>query len=767
MFTKKLRNVSSALSVIATSLALWTPCAVAQEEEFARKLPSFHAHGDFFDFGGAVPAQGDLNGDGILDIAVPGLARNSISVLLGKADGTFQAPFSVDAGAGSFSVVIADLNGDGLPDIAASTSSGVSVILSEGGGNFGAPTIFPAGKSPERIIVADFNGDHIPDLATANFDSNDVSLFLGKGDGTFREAATIAVGVAPLGLAAADFNADGHLDLVVSDSGGKKGPNPNTIAVLLGVGDGTFRSPAFVPLKHPEGIAVGDFNKDGRVDLAVALTSTDQVGVLLGNGDGTFQAPRLFTVFPQSLPEPGVGFGPTNVALADFDGDGNVDLAVANSLTSTVGVLFGDGTGNFKSPSNIEVGRTPVWVLTGDYNHDGKPDFLSSNSDASTVSVVLGKGDGSFLNAPTFSLGAQPRQMVVGDFNGDGVPDVASVGGFGNGPGDTMSVLLGKSGGGFTPKSVVALNANVNGLVAADLNRDGHMDLVGADFGRLGTDPGGITVLLGKGDGTFQAPVTVPAGLNPAYIAVADFNGDRKLDAVIPNFVFQTSVTTLTFVPGDGKGGFGSPSNIITLQPFTQVTALFAGDFNGDGEADIAYVATTFNSTLSVQFGNGDGTFQAPQVITSVGVNTAIFAVSVGDFNNDGNPDFAVEEGGVIEVLVGNGKGKFVSKGKFPENQLSSFSFVPALVLADFNGDGLLDVAATDGFDDNVPVLLGHGDGTLSAPRLIIGGGHTAAAVTADFNGDGRPDIALATTAPTARPNSAGEVILILNTTPK
>jgi len=765
MFAQKLRNVSSALSVIATSLALWAPCAVAQEEEFARKLPSFHAHRDFFDSGGAVPAQGDLNGDGIVDLAVPGLARNSISVLLGNADGTFQAPFSVNAGAGCFSVVIADLNGDGVPDIAASTSSGVSVILGEGGGGFGAPTIFPAGKSPERIIVADFNGDHIPDLATANFDSNDVSLFLGKGDGTFREAATIAVGVAPLGLAAADFNGDGHLDLVVSDSGGKNGPNPNTIAVLLGVGDGTFRSPAFVPLKHPEGIAVGDFNKDGHLDLAVVLTTTDQVGVLLGNGDGTFQAPRLFTVFPQSLPEPGVFLGPTNVALADFDGDGNVDLAVANSLTSTVGVLFGDGTGNFKSPRNVEVGRTPVWVLTGDYNHDGKPDFLSSNADSSTVSVVLGNGDGSFLDAPIFSLGAQPRQMVVGDFNGDGVPDVASTGGFGNGPGNSLSILLGKSGGGFVPKNVLTLSANIAGLVAADINRDGHVDLVGANFGKLGSDVGGITVLLGKGDGTFQPAANVPAGSNPRLVAVADFNGDKKPDAVVANETV-TFAESLSFLAGDGKGGFGTPINIISLPEPSLFKALLTGDFNGDGKTDIAYVATTFQTDLKIQLGNGDGTFQAPKILTSVGVSSDIFAVSIGDFNNDGSPDFAVEEGGVIEVLVGDGHGNFISKGKFPENQLSSFSFVPALVLADFNGDGLLDVAATDGFDDNVPVLLGHGDGTLSAPRLIIGGGHTAAAVTADFNGDGRPDIALATTAPTARPNSAGEVILLLNTTP-
>jgi hypothetical protein len=125
-----------------------------------------------------------------------------------------------------------------------------------------------------------------------------------------------------------------------------------------------------------------------------------------------------------------------------------------------------------------------------------------------------------------------------------------------------------------------------------------------------------------------------------------------------------------------------------------------------------------------------------------------------------------VEEGGVIEILLADGKGSFVSTGKFSESEFATFSFVPSLVLADFNGDGLIDIAATDGFDDNVAWLPGHGDGTVGIATLF-GGGHTVAAVAADFNGDGRPDIALATTAPTASPNSPGEVILLLNTTPR
>ncbi|MFN7996636.1 MAG: VCBS repeat-containing protein [Bryobacteraceae bacterium] len=582
--------ISRSLPVIAASLALWAPGATAQPQQLftndsdaARPLPAFHARRDFPGIGGAAPAQGDLNGDGILDLAVGGAGLKRIAVLLGNSDGTFRPPNSINAGAVCFSIAIADLNGDGFKDIAAATSSGISIILGESGGNFGAPTIIPAGKNPERIIVADLNQDRIPDLAVANFDSNDVSIFFGKGDGTFTEAATIPVGMAPFGLAVGDFNGDGQIDLAVSDSGihdgVNNGSNPNTVAVLLGTGSGTFLPPAFIATRrNPEGIAVGDFNKDGKADLAVVLSATDQVAVMLGNGDGSFQSARVFTVFPQSQPEPGTGFGAANVELADFNGDGKVDLAVANTLTSTVGVLFGDGSGNFNSPRNIEVSRTPVWVLTGDYNHDGKPDFVSSNADASTVSVVLGNGDGTFLNAPSFLLGGQPRKLLTADFNEDGRPDLASIGGFGNTPGNTVSVLLNKSAEGFAP-NVTTLNADLTALAAADVDQDGHMDLVGANFGTLGTDTGGITVMLGRGDGTFQPARNIPVGVNPALVAVADFNSDGKPDAVISNFVFTTSVSSLSFVPGNGNGGFGSPSTVITFPQFTQLTQLLTGDF--------------------------------------------------------------------------------------------------------------------------------------------------------------------------------------------
>src|SRR5262249_13560414 len=135
--------------------------------------------------------------------------------------------------------------------------------------------------------------------------------------------------------------------------------------------------------------------------------------------------------------------------------------------------------------------------------------------------------------------------------------------------------------------------------------------------------------------------------------------------------------------------------------------------FNGDGKLDIAYISVFDDNRVSIQLGNGDGTFQAPLVVTSAGFTTSFFTYSIGDFNNDGIPDFVVEETGVLEVLVGDGRGHFTSKGHFSEGSGTGFAFVPSVLLGDFNGDGKLDVAAVDGFSETVAFFPGNGDGTL------------------------------------------------------
>lgn len=660
-------------------------------------------------------------------------------------------------------MVLADFNGDGKKDAAVTTFSGVSVLLGDGKGSLGAPAKFAAGSNALELVAADFNGDRKPDLAVTNSGSNNVSILLGDGHGSFTAGTTVAVGRAPVGIAAGDFNHDGHQDLAVADSGlTLSGTHPNTVAILLGTGTGSFQAATFISVAAgPLGVAVSDLNHDSKLDVVVTNSSTDQVSVLLGNGNDAFQPPAVFTVTPGSQPEPGTGFGPSQVSIDDFNGDGKKDLVVANALTSTAAVLLGDGTGKFGRALNLQVGKTPFGVIVGDYNRDGKRDFITSNADADTVSVVLGNGNGTFRDVPTaVRTNAGPSQVVAADFNNDGILDVATSNAGNSQDGSTVSVLLGQPGGGFGSQKVATVGADPLGLAAGDFNSDGRADLVVANFGVVPSDHGGFSLLLGNGDGTFQPAVNFTAGDFPDSVAVADFNGDGNPDVVVGNFGTSAGTPSVSISLGDGKGGFGKAVIITSLGEFNGVLQATAGDFNGDGKADVAYFSESKGVLL--QLGNGNGIFQPAKTIVNP---FSVFAYAVGDFNRDGFPDFAVEEGGVIQMLLADGHGNFTSAGSFSDGEPSGFSFVPSLVLGDFNGDGLLDVAAPDGFSNNVSILLGNGDGTLGASTLFAGGA-THSAVAGDFNGDGLPDIALAAPAPTASPTSPGEVILLVNNSP-
>jgi len=302
------------------------------------------------------------------------------------------------------------------------------------------------------------------------------------------------VGRAPLGLAVSDLNRDGHQDLVVANSnqsGGNRGPNGNTVSILLGAGDGTFSPAVNIAVANgPIGVAIADVNKDNNLDVVVTVSLTDQVSLLLGKGDGTFQTPATFTVASGGTPVQ--GFFPTYVTAADLNADGKLDLLVANTNTSTIALLSGDGAGHFAPPLNLSVGRTPVAVLAGDFNHDGKTDFISSNFDGHTVSVVLGTGRGKFLDVSTVPASAGPVQVVSADFNQDGIADLATVNAGNSQDGSTVSVFLGKGGGRFSPQLVLKVGTDPLSLATADFNNDGLQDLVAANFGTFPNDHGNV-----------------------------------------------------------------------------------------------------------------------------------------------------------------------------------------------------------------------------------------------------------------------------------
>jgi hypothetical protein len=309
-----------------------------------------------------------------------------------------------------------DFNGDGKPDFVV----GNGLFLGNGDGTFqAAQNINVAGRAL-AVTQADFNGDGKLDLAVVDYSG--LRILLGNGDGSFQAAQTYAF-YYPYTLAVGDFNGDGKPDLagVIYDSA----KDQWMVALLLGKGDGTFEAAGSYDVWYrANSLAVGDFNGDGRPDLAVATYYS--VNILIGNGDGTFQALQYYY---------SAGFNPSSVTVSDFNGDGKLDLAVADS--SGVSILLGKGDGTFQAPQSYTVGGhySGKSLALGDFNRDGHLDIVEA--DYSGVYILFANGDGTFQAAQSFpSIGAMAFAVAVGDFNGDGFPDLAVT------QGDRVTVLL-------------------------------------------------------------------------------------------------------------------------------------------------------------------------------------------------------------------------------------------------------------------------------------------------------------------------------------
>lgn len=335
-----------------------------------------------------------------------------------------------------------------------------------------------------------------------------------------------------------------------------------------------------------------------------------------------------------------VGLQPDSVAVGDFNGDGKLDLAVANARSGNVSILLGEGDGTFYPAVNYAAGQGPFSQLAiGDFNGDGKLDLVVSNFGSNNVSVLLGNGDGTFRAAANYNVGKNPSSVAVADVNGDGNLDLVVANqnckGAGSSPpceAATVSILLGNGDGTFQQHKDFSAGQNINWVVVGDFNGDGKLDLAVVNGG-ASVDGSAVLILLGNGDGTFHASARYPMGANGVSAAAADLNGDGKLDLAVVDNMGWVSVFL-----GNGDGTFQARADYYTSASFPW-GSIGIGDFSGDGTVDIA-VANSGSNSVTILFGNGNGTFQPFGARFDTGL--CPLGVAVGDFNGNGRLDLAV-----------------------------------------------------------------------------------------------------------------------------
>ena len=538
---------------------------------------SFAAKVDFST--GTIPlvvAIGDLDGDGKPDLAVVNYGSNSVSLFLntstsGTIDASsFAAKVDFSTGTNPWGVAIGDLDGDGKPDLAVTNFGGNTVSVfrntSTSGtidaSSFAAKVDFSTGTNPVIIAIGDLDGDGKPDLAVTNYSSNAISVFLNTNTSGTIDASSFAARMAfstgsnPYSVAIGDLDGDGKPDLAVTNSGS------NTVSVFRNTStSGTIDASSFAAKvdfstgSFPLGVAIGDLDGDGKLDLAVANYTGNTVSVFRNTStSGTINASSFASKVDFST-----GTNPWGVAIGDLDGDSKPDLAVTNYGSNTVSVFRNTSTSgtinasSFAARVNFSTGINPYNVAIGDLDGDGKPDLAVTNYGSNTVSVFRNTSTSGTIDASSFaakvdfSTGNSPYSIAIGDLDGDGKPDLALT----NSGSNTVSVLRNTSTSGTIDASSFASKVDFStgvgpfGVAIGDLNGDGKPDLAVANFTGNTISVFRNTSTSGTIDASsFASKVDFSAGTSPVIIAIGDLDGDGKPDLAVTNY-FGNTVSVL------------------------------------------------------------------------------------------------------------------------------------------------------------------------------------------------------------------------------
>ena len=686
-------------------------------------------------------ANGDFNGDGRMDLVVsPSNNSREIIVLYGRGGSEgFGPPTHFPVGGDPRHLAVGDLNGDGKPDLVVTLDGFIDplggrfvFLLNDGTGKLGLPINVSVEGFPTQSVLSDVNNDGKLDIIAGVFNGTDqgrVVVLLGNGSGfsvapnspfsTFsRNSATVVAG---------DFNEDGKQDLAV----------PGRIVgidIWLGDGTGVFNlGPTVVTSSSPQWLTVANFNADGHLDLL----ADDRV--VLGTGTGSF-SPPIISPFPENS---------VLSLAADLNNDTHVDVVSSGQRGTTI--MLGNGTGNLiRGKSYISgqfiFGSTPT--VTGDFNQDGKIDLATTQPNG--VAILDGDGTGTFNDALAYhTIAPAMRDIVAADFNNDGKQDFAivgpSFGGVINVIGSAVEVALGDGTGGFTRKSLTNFGTLLLvSVTAADFNGDGKVDLAVTKA----VDGNTIAILLNDGTGGFpidglSAPTIPLGGLPISVIKAGDFNNDTKADLV---GIVGNSNHSYAVLLGTGIGTFDNIGGGSLQGGFHFTEDLDIGDFDGDSKLDLAIIRGGVNVVHALK-GDGTGHFSDYAIVPLTG---APVSVVVRDLNGDGKGDIAVSHSpvdnftrlGVLTVLIGNGSDGFNAATNYSTNS-------PGMLgSGDFNNDNKPDLVVSGGsvffgfLSSGITFLTNKGNGEFNAP-VSLATAHVADLVlVADFNNDGKDDVA-------------------------
>lgn len=668
----------------------------------------------------------EVTGDDALDMIIADTGNNLLC-FRGFDDGP---PFQrvgdpVAIAANPVAIEPFDFDGDGRTDIAVlhrSNQGNSEITLHYGLDDctFAAPpfpnaAFVPTGLGSSAFIVDDFNGDGVADFAVANALGNDVSIIRGAADGSFSEVQRISVVppptpggsqlVEPVAIAALFLDADGNKDLAVVNRNGDQ------VAVLLGRADGTFGNPSYFPSgsagSSPTSIAVADLDGDGYADVVVANNRSSDVSVLRGDGAGGLVPARTFMADQE----------PLAVSVANFPNDGLPSVVVSNrgSQGPNVAVLRSMGDGALGSVENVATDPSPNDFAIGDLDNDGFPDLAVAHSDGSLLLLrsLGGSGFAPFASGPlqvTGSVGA----VVTGDFDGDLLTDVAVA----SDDQGTIVLFRGRPGGAFAAPQATVVGGSIARMIAGDWDGNGVSDLAVAR--QLGDERGVIEILVGGAAGLSRRdPITV--GVTPLDLGTGDVNDDGHADLLVAN----SGSGSVSVLRGRGDGSFEEPASVILSgAPRTLAVA----DFDRDGCDDFV-VGLSVSGAVVPYFGGCDSTFERGPQSLSAGQSPS--GLAARDFAGDGIADVAIvdEVDNFLSLYT-----KLVDNRFFTNLRNDNYTISRRPVRAgsaDFDGDGRYDAAALNSFvagsvsiltNDVAPGLQrgdANGDESLSAADLV------------------------------------------------